>query len=93
MKKEKWCLDDDDDITLHYFLQLASTVWESLNRPPHNPYATNWLERLRKIRKIKQMVLPEGDGRPPSSDFTDMVDWLDRERGRGGTGYWQQVFL
>ncbi|KAK4309742.1 hypothetical protein Pmani_018669 [Petrolisthes manimaculis] len=72
---------------------LASTVWESLRRPPHNPYATNWLERLRKIRKIKQMVLPEGDGRPPSSDFTDMVDWLDRERGRGGTGYWQQVFL
>lgn len=72
--------------------QLASTIWESLNRPPHSPYASNWLERLRKIRKIKQMVT-DTEGAPPSNlmDFTDMVDADKWEKSRAGSsGYWQQ---
>ncbi|XP_069184781.1 tuberin [Procambarus clarkii] len=40
---------------------LASTIWESLNRPPFNPYASNWVERMRKIRKIRQMVVAENE--------------------------------
>ncbi|XP_045114580.1 tuberin-like isoform X4 [Portunus trituberculatus] len=76
-------------IALH--ADLASTIWESLNRPPHSPYASNWLERLRKIRKIKQMVT-DTEGTPPNlMDFTDMVDADKWEKSRaGGSGYWQQ---
>lgn len=77
-------------IALH--TDLASTIWESLNRPPHSPYASNWLERLRKIRKIKQMVTEtEGTTQPNQMDFTDMVDADKWEKLRGGgSGYWQQ---
>lgn len=72
------------------FFQLASTIWESLNRPPHSPYASNWLERLRKIRKIRQMVTDtEGTQAANLMDFTDMVD-ADKWDKRGGAGYWQQ---
>ncbi|XP_050694251.1 tuberin-like isoform X2 [Eriocheir sinensis] len=76
-------------IALH--ADLASTIWESLNRPPHSPYASNWLERLRKIRKIRQMVTEPDGTQANIMDFTDMVDadkW-DKARG-GGSGYWQQ---
>ncbi|KAG0730351.1 Tuberin [Chionoecetes opilio] len=46
-------------ISLH--ADLASIVWESLKRPPHSPFASSWLERLRKNRKIKMCQL-EGGG-------------------------------
>ncbi|XP_042230186.1 tuberin-like isoform X2 [Homarus americanus] len=70
---------------------LASTIWESLNRPPGNPYASNWLERMRKIRKIRQMVLSENEGQTTSMDFTDLTDQDKGDKGRGGgSGYWHQ---
>lgn len=70
---------------------LASTIWESLNRPPYKPYASNWLERLRKIRKIRQMVLEENEGHQNSytMDFTDLTD-PDRVKS-GGDGYWHHI--
>lgn len=79
------------NLNWHLILQLASTIWESLNRPPRSPYASNWLERLRKIRKIRQMVNEPEGAQGNIMDFTDMVDadkW-DKARG-GGSGYWQQ---
>ena len=73
-------------------------IWESLNRPPKNPYASNWLERLRKIRKIRQMVL-KCDDRPQeqessssSFDFADMIEQdktSDKDKGRSGGGLHQ----
>ncbi|CAL4134917.1 unnamed protein product [Meganyctiphanes norvegica] len=77
---------------------LASMIWESLKRPPKTPYASNWLERLRKIRKIRQMVL-KCDDRPQeqetsgsSFDFTDMIEQDktgDKDKGRSGGSFHQ----
>lgn len=66
---------------------LASMIWDSLIRPPHNPYASNWLERLRKIRKIRQTVLPSPEAQHASNllDFTDMIELDKGDKGKGGT--------
>nr|XP_045602485.1 tuberin-like [Procambarus clarkii] len=72
---------------------LASTIWESLNRPPFNPYASNWVERMRKIRKIRQMVVAENEAQQTQHfmDFTDLTDPDKGDKGRGGgSGYWHQ---
>lgn len=67
---------------------LASMIWDSLNRPPYNPYASNWLERLRKIRKIRQTVLPSPEAQH-SSNLLDFTDMIELDKGRGGTsGNW-----
>ncbi|XP_063888918.1 tuberin-like isoform X2 [Scylla paramamosain] len=59
---------------------LAAKIMESLQRPPHSPYANNWVERLRHIRKIHSTVLgnikksEERYSAPELNDFTDLVD-------------------
>ncbi|XP_047476530.1 tuberin-like isoform X2 [Penaeus chinensis] len=74
---------------------LASMIWESLNRPPHNPYASNWLERLRKIRKIRQTILasPEGQQSANTLDFTDMIETDKGEKARVGSSANWNLFL
>ncbi|XP_069978306.1 tuberin isoform X7 [Penaeus vannamei] len=74
---------------------LASMIWESLNRPPHNPYASNWLERLRKIRKIRQTILtsPEGQQSANTLDFTDMIETDKGEKARVGSSANWNPFL
>ncbi|XP_076040511.1 TSC complex subunit tuberin isoform X2 [Oratosquilla oratoria] len=54
---------------------LASVISESLKGPIHNPYASNWLERLRKIRKIREQLVGDGDSQQTGLlDFSDMID-------------------
>lgn len=36
-------------------------VWESLKRSKCQPYATNWLEWLRKVRKLRELVLGKAE--------------------------------
>ncbi|KAF7385574.1 hypothetical protein HZH68_014004 [Vespula germanica] len=38
---------------------LASMVSSSLKQSSHNPYASNWLERLRHIKRLRNRVLQE----------------------------------
>lgn len=70
------------------FSQLASVVWDSLNRLPYNPYASNWTERLRKIRKIREVLLKDindkSKGQKPMKliDFTDLTDVTVRRTNR-----------
>ncbi|XP_030752123.1 tuberin isoform X2 [Sitophilus oryzae] len=44
-------------IALH--ANLASLVAKSLKHSPNDPYASNWLERLRKIKNVRSKVLDE----------------------------------
>ena len=54
-------------------LQLASTIMQKQRSNPKDPYASNWLERLRQIKRIKSKVMqestkstePSGQGHPP----------------------------
>jgi tuberous sclerosis protein 2 len=38
---------------------MASMVSVSLNTPNKSPYASNWLERLRKIKQTKTRIMKE----------------------------------
>lgn len=44
-------------LALH--VNLASLVARSLKSSPNDPYASNWLERLRKIKNVRNKVLDE----------------------------------
>nr|XP_045602296.1 tuberin-like isoform X2 [Procambarus clarkii] len=74
---------------------FASLVWDSLSRPPHTPFASNWMERLRKIRKLREKVLNEfkmcDKGLSPLElvDFTDLIDTSVRKR----TGVYSMHFM
>ena len=59
---------------------LASMVWESLKNP--NPYATNWLERLRKIKKIKDKLPQKDDADIEGHDKVDFSDIIEFEQNR-----------
>ncbi|KAH1016696.1 hypothetical protein HUJ04_007876 [Dendroctonus ponderosae] len=63
---------------------LASLVARSLKNSPNDPYASNWLERLRRIKNVRKKVLDENKNddhnnypseenksRKPTEDFTD----------------------
>lgn len=41
------------------FLQLASLVAQSLKNQLSDPYASNWLERLRKIKNVRTKILQD----------------------------------
>lgn len=66
--------------------QLAAKIVESVQRPPHRPYANNWVERLRHIRRIKENVMAnirksdEKYGAPKLDDFADLIDVTVRNR-------------
>lgn len=49
----------EDGTSIIYLLQLASMVCSSLKQNSHNPYASNWLERLRHIKRLRSRVLQE----------------------------------
>lgn len=38
---------------------MASLVAKSLRKTSKSPYANNWLERLRKIKQLKQKILDD----------------------------------
>ena len=42
-----------------YCKQLASMVSSSLKQNSHNPYASNWLERLRHIKRLRNRLVQE----------------------------------
>lgn len=67
-------------------------VSSSLEQNSHNPYASNWLERLRHIKRLRNRVLQETNNNPdrttddlsPRSnkriymdDFTEYTTWFD----------------
>lgn len=60
-------------------LQLASLVLQRQATQPQDPYSNNWLERLRKIRRMKTLVdKPEDRADSPTNskttdDFTQYV--------------------
>lgn len=72
-------------LLLHFFasFQLASLVSRSLKTQNQDPYASNWLERLRKIKRLRQKVLSEISEENPdhkeflSSSKTRKVDYMD----------------
>ncbi|KAJ8682291.1 hypothetical protein QAD02_018083 [Eretmocerus hayati] len=47
---------------------LASMVCSSLNKKERNPYASNWLERLRHIKRLRKRVLEELLRKNPQDD-------------------------
>lgn len=59
---------------------------ESLERPPHLPFANNWVERLRHIRRIFNSAMEDiresekKYGAPKLIDFSDLVDVSVRNR-------------
>ncbi|EFN68657.1 Tuberin [Camponotus floridanus] len=46
---------------------LASMVCSSLKQNSHNPYASNWLERLRHIKRLRNRVLQESVNNNPDT--------------------------
>ena len=60
-------------------LQLASLVLQRQASQPTDPFANNWLERLRKIRRMKTLIdKPEERTESPTNnknidDFTQYV--------------------
>ena len=49
-------------------LQLASVVCCSLKQEKRSPYASNWLERLRQIKRLRKRVLEELSKKNPSDE-------------------------
>ena len=57
---------------LDFFLfQLASMISYSLKAQGQDPYASNWLERLRKIKRLRTKVLQETAAATSDSSSTD----------------------
>lgn len=46
-------------------------VCSSLKQNSHNPYASNWLERLRHIKRLRSRVLQEYINNNPETTTTD----------------------
>lgn len=51
---------------------LASMVSSSLEQNSHNPYASNWLERLRHIKRLRNRVLQESTNNNPDGTTDDL---------------------
>ncbi|XP_048507911.1 tuberin isoform X2 [Athalia rosae] len=51
---------------------LASMVSSSLKTKGHNPYASNWLERLRQIKRLRIRVLQESAANNPDGPSDDL---------------------
>ncbi|XP_012271509.1 tuberin isoform X2 [Orussus abietinus] len=65
---------------------LASMVSSSLEQKAHNPYASNWLERLRHIKRLRSKVLQDSvnnnsdgpsDELSPRSNKQDLDDFTE----------------
>jgi len=66
--------------SFHFCLQLAATIYVRQKIHPLNPYASNWLERLRRIKQIRERVVTDKkkfDGQKfgvtPLDDFNDII--------------------
>lgn len=57
-------------MSLLFAFQLASLVSISLTRKPQDPYASNWLERLRKIKNIRTKIEQESKKEKEQSGFS-----------------------
>ncbi|XP_040576588.1 tuberin [Lepeophtheirus salmonis] len=73
---------------------LAAQIQKSLSNKM--PYSSNWLERLRAIKRLKEKLQKEnemkeeedreqGSGRPQLNDFTEFVI-MRKKKGNGGSG-------
>ncbi|XP_017881114.1 tuberin isoform X2 [Ceratina calcarata] len=51
---------------------LASMISSSLEQNRHNPYASNWLERLRHIKRLRKRVLQESTHNNPDGATDDL---------------------
>ncbi|RLU20252.1 hypothetical protein DMN91_006859 [Ooceraea biroi] len=51
---------------------LASMVCSSLKQNSHNPYASNWLERLRHIKRLRNRVLQENVNNNPDTTADEL---------------------
>lgn len=47
---------------MFFFSQLASQILSSLSKENNGPYASNWLERLRQIKRIQNKVMKQECG-------------------------------
>ena len=74
-------------------LQLAATIYVRQKFHPLNPYASNWLERLRRIRQLRERITAERKKHDPTSILAragaplvdDFSDFLQEPAG-GGAG-------
>ncbi|KAJ8319181.1 hypothetical protein KUTeg_004272 [Tegillarca granosa] len=48
---------------------LASLVLQRQHLQPQDPFASNWLERLRKIKQIRSKALSETEGHHSPNEF------------------------
>ena len=66
---------------------LAAQIHDSVSRG-RDPYASNWLERLRAIKRIREKVLEEQDSVQDKSDFqhaaNDFTSAVLRRKETGG---------
>lgn len=53
--------------------QLASTIYVRQKIQPMNPYASNWLERLRRIRQMREKLCAERAKSEGSVDIRSFV--------------------
>lgn len=55
---------------------MASLVSASLKNPKTSPYANNWLERLRKIKLLKNRIAKESDQSIPTTTASSTTSFL-----------------
>ena len=63
---------------------MAATVLNSLRSHATDPYASNWLERLRKLKNLREKVIQElkkvkesGNQKGPSEEKNTVEDFTD----------------
>ena len=70
-----------------FFLQTTSNIFSRAKLSPDDPYASNWLERLRHIKRLKAKVLKDLTEDEESSgaihDFTSKI-FILHQKGKGG---------
>ncbi|XP_020281635.1 tuberin [Pseudomyrmex gracilis] len=59
-------------VQLALHANLASMVCSSLKQNSHNPYASNWLERLRHIKRLKNRVISESVNNNPDTTADEL---------------------
>lgn len=57
--------------------QLASLVLQRQQSQPQDPYASNWLERLRQIKRLKAKVLSSSDKENLSDIMWCRCEWTE----------------
>ena len=69
--------------------QLASLVLQRQQSQPQDPYASNWLERLRQIKRLKAKVLSSSDKENLSDIMWCRCEWTQRyKQNHSNIMYW-----